>query len=60
LSGLVSSECSDSYALESRRRLGGETGRTRLEDPEHDVVDEVMYAATTLRDMGRGERMRAS
>jgi hypothetical protein len=46
----------ESYALESRRR--GVTDRTRSEDTEHEVIEEVLQVATTLRDMGRGENVR--
>ena len=34
--------------------------RTRSEDTEHEVVEEVLHVATTLRDMGRGENVRSS
>ena len=49
---------SDSYALESRRRWV--TGRARWEDPELEVVEEVLHVATTLHDMDRGESVRNS
>jgi len=48
----------ESYAVESRRR--GVTDRTRSEDFELEVVEEVLHVATTLRDMGRGESVRNS
>jgi len=47
-----------SYALESRRR--GVTDRTQSEDTAHEVVEEVLTVATTLRDMGRGRHVRNS
>jgi len=46
----------ESYALESRRL--GVTDRARSEDTAHEVVEEVLHVATTLRDMGRGENVR--
>ena len=39
----------ESYALESRRL--GVTDRARSEDTAHEVVEEVLHVATTLRDM---------
>ena len=36
------------------------TGRARWEDPELEVVEEVLHVATTLHDMDRGESVRNS
>ena len=49
---------SDSYALESRCRWV--TGRAQWEDPELEVVEDVLQVATTLHDMDRGESVRNS
>ena len=36
------------------------TGRTNSEDAEHEVVEEVLHVATTLRDISRGKNVRSS
>ena len=36
------------------------TGRARWEDPEVEVVEEVLHVATTLHDMDGGESVRNS
>ena len=36
------------------------TGKARWEDPELEVVEEVLHVATTLHDMDRGESVRNS
>ena len=36
------------------------TGRTNSEDAEHEVVEEVLHVATTLRDISRGKNVRNS